>query len=84
MAAPRDTAPDAWARYLQAVRALTPDERVRLATSMSDELRDLTRSGIRARHPDWADDAVARSLADIVLGAALAAAVRAAGRVSPT
>lgn len=68
MAIPHDTAPDAWARYLQAVRAIEPAERVRLATTMSDELREVTRAGIRARHPEWSEAEVARSLDDIVVG----------------
>ena len=78
MAAPQDTAPDAWARYLRAVRALTPEERVRLAVSMSDDLREIARSGVRSRHPDWTDAAVEDQLADLILGAQVASARRTA------
>lgn len=84
MAAPHDTDPAAWALYLSAIRALRPEERIRLAVSMSDELRELTRAGIRSRHPDWTDDAVARSLAEIMLGRELADALRAGRRAAPS
>lgn len=84
MAAPRDTEPAAWTLYLSAVRALRPEERIRLAISMSDELRELTRAGIRSRHPDWTDDAVARSLAEIMLGRELAGVVGVARTESPS
>ena len=57
---------------------MRPEERLRLADEMSDEVRSLARSGIRARHVgDASEDEVEAALARILLGADVAAAVRA-------
>ena len=76
MAAPKDTSPDAWARQIESLRALTPQERVGLLVTMSDEVREIARDGIRHRHPEWAATQVEAGLAELLLGKALA---RAAG-----
>jgi hypothetical protein len=78
MAAPKDTSPDAWARQIQSIRALSPQERVRLLATMSDEVREIARDGIRHRHPDWTAKEVESRLAELLLGTALARAARTA------
>jgi hypothetical protein len=78
MVVPKDTSPDAWARHLSGVRAMTPQDRLRLAAAMSDEIRALARDGIRSRHPDWTAAQVEAGLEDLLLGAPIARAVRAA------
>lgn len=83
MALPKDTSPDAWARQIAGIRAMSPQERLQLATSMSDDVRALARDGIRARHPEWNVDEVATALEDLVLGSSLARTVR-ASRSLPT
>jgi len=35
-----------------------PERRVEVAMTMSEELVDLTRTGIRERHPEYDDDAI--------------------------
>jgi hypothetical protein len=76
MAAPKDTSADAWARHIESIRALSPQERVRLLTTMSDEVREIARDGIRHRHPDWTAAEVESGLAELLLGPAIARAAR--------
>jgi Rv0078B-related antitoxin len=78
MTLPRDTSPEAWARYMDAMRTTPPDERVRRALEMSDSLRELARTGIRHRHPEWTPEQVQEGLEEIMLGADMARSVRAA------
>jgi hypothetical protein len=76
MAAPKDTSPDAWARQIESIRALTPQDRLRLLATMSDEVREIARDGIRHRHPDWTATEIETALAELLLGTALASAAR--------
>lgn len=76
MPAPLDTATDAWSRQLEGYRACRPDERVRLALEMSEEVTAIARAGIRHRHPDWPASRVQQELEDLVLGAEAARAAR--------
>lgn len=78
MARPHDTSPDVWRRYRAAIRATPPEERVRRAVRMSDELREIVRAGIRARHPEWSARMVQDELEERMLGRALARRARAA------
>jgi hypothetical protein len=73
---PIDTSVEARERQLDAYRAMTPQDRLRLADDMSADVRSLARSGIRARHPAYAIDEVEAALAEILLGPGLAAALR--------
>jgi hypothetical protein len=78
MARPIDTSVEAHARQLEAYRAMRPEDRLRLADEMSDAIRSLARSGIRARHAgDASEEEVEDALTRILLGADVAAAVRA-------
>jgi hypothetical protein len=63
---PHDTSADAHRRQLDAYRSMTPAERLRLAAEFSAEVRALTESGIRQRHPDWSSDERAAELARIL------------------
>ena len=63
-----DTSPRAHERWRQALRALEPAERFRLAIDMSDEIRALTEAGIRHRHPDLSDEEVKLRLAERLFG----------------
>jgi hypothetical protein len=78
MAIPRDTSPEIWRRYLDAMRTTPPEERVRRAVRMSDELRDIVRAGVRSRHPDWTAASVQEEMESLMLGRDLARKVRAA------
>ena len=47
---------------------MTPAERLRLAAEFSADVRALTESGIRQRHPGWSAQARAAELARILDG----------------
>jgi len=83
MVVPKDTSDDAFIRQLDALRALGPGGRLRLAAELSDDLREIATAGIRSRHPEYDDRQVAEELADLLLGEELATAARRA-RLSPT
>ncbi len=57
-----DTSAEAEAVQVAAWRALTPQARVELAARMSEAMMEVSRSGIRARHPDFDETAVTREL----------------------
>jgi hypothetical protein len=57
-----DTDPDARARQLEIVRAMSGEERVLLAYEMSVFVRDLMREGIRRDYPQWTEEQIAREL----------------------
>jgi len=46
---------------------MTPAERLRLAAELSADVRALTESGIRQRHPDWSADEQAAELVRILV-----------------
>ncbi len=54
MRRPLDTSSDTRARQIALYRAMTPDDRIRLADEMSIDVRELARSGSRARLPEGA------------------------------
>jgi hypothetical protein len=74
MAAPKDTSPEAWARHIESIRALTPQDRLRLMATMTDEMREIARDGIRHRHPEWTATDIETALAELLLGSNLARA----------
>jgi hypothetical protein len=76
MVVPKDTSLDAWARHIESIRALAPQDRLRLMTTMTDDVRQIARDGIRHRHPDWVATEVDSALAELLLGGTLASAVR--------
>jgi hypothetical protein len=76
MSRPLDTSADADRRIVEAVRALAPAERLRIADVLSSEVRALARAGIRRRMPNLTPAQVESELARIILGRDLAAAAR--------
>jgi hypothetical protein len=68
----RDTSLGAQARYLDALRRLTPEDRFAAAAAMSAEIRTLAEAGVRSRHPEYSPDEVRAAVADILLGPDLA------------
>ena len=76
MSRPLDTSVDVDRRLAEAIRALTPAERLRLADVMSVEVRALAEAGIRRRMPQITPTEVEIELAEIILGHDLAAATR--------
>lgn len=81
---PIDTSIEARRRQLDAFRAMTPQQRLRLADEMSGEVRSLARSGIRARMPAGSTEAdIDAELARILLGPDLASALEALRNAVP-
>jgi hypothetical protein len=72
MPRPRDTSDLAHGRQRDALRAMSPAARLAVAAALSDEVRALAATGIRARRPGDSDAQVAAALARIVLGPDLA------------
>jgi len=65
---PLDTSTTALERQRETFRRMTPGQRLALAAEMSDEIRAVTESGIRHRHPDYSDDEIRAALVVILLG----------------
>jgi hypothetical protein len=57
-----DTSPDARAVQLRIIRAMSGEDRFRLATEMSLFARSLAESRIRLEHPEWTETRVLREL----------------------
>lgn len=58
----RDTDPAAYERYVAALRAMSPQERLLAAANMSADVRRLAEAGVRSRNPDYDDAAVQAAL----------------------
>lgn len=71
----RDTSPAAREVQLGSLRRLDGPARVQMAWRMSDEARNISRAGIRHRHPDWTDARVHAALLELLLGPQLATEV---------
>ncbi|MEO5965352.1 MAG: hypothetical protein ABIR11_07805 [Candidatus Limnocylindrales bacterium] len=78
MVLPPDTSRDAWARLVAGLRAMTPQDRLALAVTMSDEIRQLARDGLRSRHPTWSHAQLETAFEDLLLGDSIARGRRAA------
>ena len=76
MERPSDTSAAANARYLEALRRLTPEERLAAAAAMSEDVGRLVEAGVRCRHPEYGPDEVRAAVAGILLGPDLASSVR--------
>ncbi len=57
------------ARQLDRIRAMSADEKVRIAEALWIEARDITAAGVRARHPEWSDEEVASQVRELMGGA---------------
>ena len=53
---------------MEVYRRLGPAGRVRLAASLSADTRELTRAGIRSRHPTYTDEEVDFALRRVLYG----------------
>ena len=63
-----DTTPASHAAQMEVYRRLGPAGRVRLAASLSADTRELTRAGIRSRHPTYTDEEVDFALRRVLYG----------------
>jgi len=58
---PADTTPEAWAAQLALLRRMDGSRRVALAFRLTRLSREASRAGIRARHPEYAEEDVRRA-----------------------
>jgi hypothetical protein len=65
---PRDTAVDSHAVQLDVYRRLGASRRADIAAQLSVEVRNLSRAGIRSRHPDYTDEQVELALRRLIHG----------------
>ena len=65
---PLDTTEDAHQRQLDVYRRMSGSQRMELMIEMSEEFRDIQRSGIRSRHPDYDGHMVECALRRHLLG----------------
>jgi hypothetical protein len=57
-----DTTPEARARQLEILRAMSGEQRMMLAYEMSMFMREIAKEGIRRDHPAWTEAQIAREL----------------------
>lgn len=53
-------------RQAERLRAMTADEKVRLAHALWLEAREVVEAGVRARHPDGSDEEVAAAVRELM------------------
>ncbi|MDP3237428.1 MAG: hypothetical protein Q8S33_36060 [Myxococcales bacterium] len=73
-----DSSAKARARQLQLFRAMSPQERLELALSMSESTRELSLTGLQKLHPDESDLQLRIRLAALLYGATAQARITAA------
>ena len=56
----------ALAHQTELIRAMTADEKVRLAHALWVEAREVVTSGVRARCPDWTEEQVAARVRELM------------------
>jgi hypothetical protein len=55
---PADTSPEAWAAQAEALRRMGGAARTGIVFALNEQARQLAMAGIRARHPDYAEEEV--------------------------
>jgi len=58
----RDTSPEAEARQVKILRAMSGEQRIIVAYDMSMFARELMKEGIRRDHPEWTERQVSREV----------------------
>ncbi len=56
MGKPAETPPEAYRVYIQALRNMTPEQRLARAFELTEMVRALFRQGLRSRFPDLPED----------------------------
>lgn len=65
---PADTTPEAWAAQIALLSGMSGARRSALAFRLTRLARDASRAGIRARHPEYDEDAVRRAFFRLLHG----------------
>ena len=68
MNVPRDTSTEAYELQISRFRALPPGRRAEMALRLSDEIRQVSRGGIKRRHPDYSDFELDQALTVLLYG----------------
>ena len=63
-----DTTPEASAIQQGIFRRMTTAQRLKLALDVSESLRNITRAGLRSRHPEFTAHELSRELLRIMYG----------------
>lgn len=79
-----DTSPEVRALQLRLLRQRNDDERVGMAIRLSEDVREISRCGIRARHPDYDEQQVEWALRRLIHGDALFRAAWPAAPILPS
>jgi hypothetical protein len=72
---PSDTSPEAWRILLNIYQRMTPDEKLQRTLDMSDFLRSVCASGVRAEYPEASEREVFLRVTQRTLGKDLFAKV---------
>jgi hypothetical protein len=67
-AIPADTTPEAWRVQVEIYRRMSPSKRLELALRMSDAMREVVASGVRARHPEYSEQQIKYAVNRLLLG----------------
>lgn len=62
-----DTSPDAAAKQMEVLRKMGLEGRARLTLELCENLRQITRAGIRHRHPDYTERQVTQAYLKLIL-----------------
>jgi hypothetical protein len=65
---PSDTSPDAAAIQQEIFRRMTPEQRLRIALELSEEMRNIALSGLRSRQPELTEEELKREMLRIMYG----------------
>jgi hypothetical protein len=59
---PQDTGTDAEKIQIAVLKKIGAEGRLKMTLELSDNIRDITMSGIRTRHPEYSEDMVKKTL----------------------
>ena len=65
---PSDTSPEAAAIQQEIFRRMTPEQRLRIALELSEEMRNIALSGLRSRQPELTEEELKREMLRIMYG----------------
>ncbi|MGD2094152.1 MAG: hypothetical protein PVH77_04000 [Phycisphaerales bacterium] len=65
---PADTTIEAARKQFEILRRLGPEERLKMAFEMSNNLHGIVEAGVRKRHPDWNEETVRRRVLYLMIG----------------
>ena len=67
-ALPEDTDLEAWKAHMDALRRMGIEGRARMTFELCDNVRELTKTGIRRRHPDYTEKQVRLAHMRLIFG----------------